>query len=159
MFSFPDGLPLPLRDGYGFSRESPIISTKMKSGRSRSRRAFLSVPVYPNVSWLFTEEQAALFEGWVKWTIGYSQWFMCPLRTPLGLAPARVKFMETLFDGPELVGVNHYRYTATLEAFEMPVISEAELMDLLVGMDLPVMNAQLQELLGRWYTKSWNGAA
>ncbi|WKL52806.1 hypothetical protein Q1W70_25890 [Pseudomonas kielensis] len=52
-----------------------------------------------------------------------------------------------------------WRFTATLELFELPVLNEAELTDLLAGMDISVMNAQLRSLLERWYTKSWPGAA
>jgi hypothetical protein len=81
-----------------------------------------------------------------------------PLRTPRGLAPAKVKFTESFIDDEELVAVNHWRYTATLEAFELPVITEAELADLLAGMDIGVMNSRLRALLERWYTKSWPGA-
>lgn len=63
-----------------------------------------------------------------------------------------------IYKGPELVGVDHWRYTAVLSLFEMPVISEAELTALMVGMDLGVMNTLLRGELQRWYTKSWPGA-
>ena len=159
MLSMPDGIPLPLREGYGFAPVSPIKRTPMSSGRARQRRRFLSVPTYPSVTWLCNAEQAQLFEGWVKWAIGYAGWFMCPLKTPLGLAPAKVRFTEDLYQGPELVGVNHWRFTTTLEAYEMLVVTEAELADLIAGMDIGVMNGQLRALLERWYTRSWTGAA
>jgi hypothetical protein len=94
----------------------------------------------------------------VEHAIGYADWFLMPLRTPMGLAPAKVKFTEDFIGGKELVGVNYWRYTATLEAFELPVITEAELADLLAGMDIGVMNSRLRALLQRWYTKSWPGA-
>jgi hypothetical protein len=110
-----------------------------------------------SVTWLCTAEQARLFEGWVKWGIGYADWFLCPLLTPLGLSPTRARFTD-IYTGPELVGVNMWQYTATLELFELPIISESEFADLLAGMDLSVMNASLLALLKRWYTKSWPGA-
>lgn len=157
MLSIPNGIPLPLRDGYGFSPISPIQRTPLSSGRARQRRRFLSVPTMVNVSWLCNEEQAKLFEGWAKWGIGYADWFLCPLKSPLGLVPTRARFTD-IYQGPELVGVNHWRYTATLELFELPIISEAELADLIAGMDIGVMNSQLRGLLQRWYTKSWPGA-
>jgi hypothetical protein len=122
------------------------------------RRLYRSVPSYPDVSWLFSDAQAALFDGWIKHAIGYSDWFLMPLRTPLGLAPAKVRFTDKFISGKEIVGVNHWRWTATIEAFELPVITEAELTALLAGMDLSVMNARLLALLKRWYTKSWPGA-
>lgn len=157
MLSIPDGIPLPLRDGYGFSPVSPIQRTTMYSGRARQRRRFFSVPTMVSVTWFCTAEQARLFEGWVKWGIGYADWFLCPLKSPLGLMPTKARFSD-IYQGPELVGVNMWRYTATLEVFELPVISEAELTDLLAGMDIGVMNAQLRDLFQRWYTKSWPGA-
>lgn len=157
MLTIPDGVPLPLREGYGFNPVSPIVRTQMASGRTMQRRRFISVPTMVNVSWLMTAEQAQLFEGWCKWAIGYADWFLCPLKSPLGLKPTRARFTD-IYQGPELVGVNMWRYTATLELFELPIISEAELTDLLAGMDVGVMNAQLRNLLQRWYTKSWPGA-
>jgi hypothetical protein len=82
---------------------------------------------------------------------------MCPIRSPLGLMQTQAQFTD-IYDGPTLVGVNLWRYTAVLSLFEMPVITEAQLTDLLAGMDVGVMNSQLRGLLERWYTKSWLGA-
>ena len=157
MLTYPEGLPLPLREGYGFTPVSPVSSMQMASGRSRRRRVFRSVPTMVSASWLCSAEQARLFEGWCKWGINWIDWFLCPIKTPLGLQLTRVRFTD-IYQGPELVGVNHWRYTATLELFELPIINEAELADLLAGMDIGVMNAQLRSLLERWYTKSWPGA-
>lgn len=157
MLTIPDGVPLPLREGYGFKPVSPIARTEMASGRAMQRRRFLSVPTMVNVSWLLTAAQAQLFEGWCKWEVGYANWFLCPLKSPMGLKPTRARLTD-IYQGPELVGVNMWRYTATLELFELPIISETELTDLLAGMDVGVMNAQLRNLLQRWYTKSWPGA-
>lgn len=158
MLSLPDGLPLPLREGYGFKPVSPIARSTLVTGRSRQRRAYLSVPTMVSVSWLCTARQARLFEGWCKWGIGWADWFLCPLKTPIGLTPTRARFTD-IYDGPVLVGVDLWRYTATLELFEMPIVSEAELLDLMLEMDLTVMSPQLSALLNRWYTKSWPGAA
>jgi hypothetical protein len=111
-----------------------------------------------NVSWLCTASQARLFEGWCKWGINWVDWFLCPLKTPIGLMPARARFTD-IYDGPVLFGVDLWRYTATLELFEMPVISEAELTDMMAGMDLSVMNSRLRGELTSWYTKSWPGTS
>ncbi|MFG0340946.1 hypothetical protein ACF8FF_23925 [Pseudomonas sp. zjy_13] len=51
-----------------------------------------------------------------------------------------------------------WRYTATLELFELPIIDEAEFTSLLAGVPIAVMTAQLRDLLERWYTRSWPGA-
>ncbi|MDI3356978.1 hypothetical protein MO767_21885 [Pseudomonas sp. UYIF39] len=157
MLTMPDGIPLPLREGYGFKPTSPIVRSQFVTGRARNRRRYLSVPTEVSVSWLCNAEQAKLFEGWCKWGIGWADWFMCPIRSPLGLVQTKAQFTD-IYDGPKLVGVNLWRYTAVLSLFEMPILNEAELTDLLAGMDVRVMNAGLRGLLQRWYTKSWPGA-
>ena len=158
MLTYPEGLSLPLREGYGFTPVSPIKRSNKVSGRAVQRRLYKSVPTEANVSWLFTAEQAQLFEGFCKWELGWAAWFLCPIRTPLGLKLTRVRFTDDFYHGPELVGVNMWRYSATVELFEMPVVNEAEYVSLLAGMDIGVMNAQLRSLMQRWYTKSWPGA-
>jgi hypothetical protein len=157
MLTMPDGIPLPLRDGYGFKPTSPIMRTPFVSGRARNRRRYRSVPTEVSVTWLCNAEQARMFEGWCKWGIGWADWFMCPIKSPLGLMPTQAQFTD-IYDGPTLVGVDHWRYTAVLSLFEMPVISEAELTDMMAGMDLSVMNSKLRGELKSWYTKSWPGA-
>lgn len=157
MLSFPDDLPLPVGEGYGFKPVSPIVRTPMASGRAMQRRRFLSVPTILPVSWLLTSEEAKLFEGWCKWGICWADWFLCPIKSPLGLKPTRARFTD-IYEGPEFVADDLWRYTATLELFELPILNEAELTDLLAGMDVRVMNAALRSLLERWYTKSWPGA-
>ena len=157
METIPNGIPLPLRDGYGFKPTSPIVRTPFVSGRARNRRRYRSVPTEVSVSWLCNAEQAKLFEGWCKWGIGWADWFLCPIRSPLGLIQTQAQFTD-IYDGPTLVGVDRWRYTAVLSLFEMPVVTEAQYTDLLAGMDISVMNSQLRSLLQRWYTKSWPGA-
>ena len=157
MLTIPDGIPLPLREGYGFKPASPIVRSPFVNGRARNRRRYRSVPTEVSVTWLCTAEQARLFEGWCKWGIGWADWFICPIKSPLGLVPTRAQFTD-IYDGPTLVGVDLWRYTAVLSLFEMPVMNEADFADLLAGMDIGVMNAHLRSLLQRWYTKSWPGA-
>lgn len=157
MLVYPEGLPLPLRERYGFTPVSPIRRSQKVSGRAVQRRLYSSVPTMVNVSWIFTAKQARLFEGWCKWEISYADWFLCPIKSPLGLQPTRSRFTD-IYQGPELVGVDMWRYSATLELFELPIVDEAEFAELLLGMPLPVMNAALTAELMRWYTKSWPGA-
>ena len=157
MLSYPEGLPLPLREGYGFKPASPIVRTQLANGRAIQRRRFRNVPTLVSVSWLLNDEQAKLFEGWCKWGIDYADWFLCPLKTPLGLMPTKAQFTD-IYDGPKLVGVDHWRYTAVLSLFEMPIVTEAELVSLMAGIDIGVMNSRLRGELQRWYTESWPGA-
>jgi hypothetical protein len=158
MLTMPDGIPLPSRDGYGFKPTSPIVRTTFVSGRARNRRRYRSVPTEVSVTWLCNAEQARLLEGWCKWGIGWADWFLCPIKSPLGLMQTQAQFTD-IYEGPMLVGINLWRYTAVLSLFEMPVISEAELTDMMAGIDIRVMNSSLRSQLKRWYTKSWPGAA
>lgn len=157
MLSIPDDLPLPLREGYEFAPVSPIERTPLVTGRAMQRRRYRTVPTLVNVSWMFTATEAKLFDGWRKWGIKWADWFLCPLKTPLGLQPTRARFTDTSVV-PELVGRDLWRYTAELELFELPIVDEAEFTALLAGMPITVMTAQLRALLERWYTKSWPGA-
>ncbi|AIR90236.1 hypothetical protein [Pseudomonas cremoricolorata] len=157
MKAIPDLLPFPLREGYGISPVSQIVRTPMASGRAMQRRRYRSVPALFNVSWLFTRKEAQLFDGWRKWDIRWADWFLCPIKTPVGLEPTRARFTDQPVI-PELVGIDLWRYTAELEVYDLPIVDEAEYIELLAGMKLPVMNAALRELLQRWYTRSWPGA-
>ena len=123
MLTYPEGLPLPLRDDYGFMPVSPFLRSPKMSGRAVQRRLYSSVPTIVSVSWLFTAPQAQLFEGWCKWEINWVDWFLCPIKSPLGLQLTRARFTD-IYQGPELVGVNMWRYTATLELFEMPLVDK-----------------------------------
>lgn len=121
MVIYPAELPLPLREGYAFKSESPIIRTQMQSGRARQRRKYKRVPTYPSVSWLMSSPQASLFMAWFDEALNSgADWFLCPLRTPLGLDKYQARFID-IYEGPELVGVSHWRFTATLELFTTPL--------------------------------------
>ena len=158
MLTYPEGLPLPEREGYGFSQISPIASTPMVTGRSRRRRVWRSTPARVAVSWLMDGPEAKMFMGFYEHAINAVDWFLCPIKSPLGLELTKSQFTD-IYQGPVLVGDDMWRFTAVIELFKLPIISEAELTDLLAGMDIGVMNAQLRSLLQRWYTKSWPGAA
>ena len=85
MIKWPDGLPFPLREGYGFKTVEPMARTSLQSGRARYRRNFSNVPVALEVSWLFTAEQARLFKGWYRDVLKDGvKWFECDLRTEEG---------------------------------------------------------------------------
>ena len=157
MLTYPEGLPLPEREGYGFTQISPVAGTKMVTGRSRRRRIWRSTPARVTVSWLMDGPEAEMFMGWFEHAINAVDWFLCPIKIPRGLELTKSQFTD-IYQGPVLVGVDMWRFTAVIELFKLPIISEAELTDLLAGMDIGVMNAQLRSLLERWYTKSWPGA-
>lgn len=122
MIQYPEGLPLPTRDGYGFSAVSPILRTRMQSGRSKQRRQYQSTPTAGSVSWVFTEGEAQLFESWWEEVlVSGTEWFEMSLQTPQGLQPYRCRFTD-IYDGPTLFGFNLWRISAVLELFERPIL-------------------------------------
>lgn len=124
MIQYPEGLPLPSQDGYGFRAKSPMLRSTMLSGRSRQRRQYQSVPTETPVAWLFTETQAQLFESWFEEVlVSGSQWFEMSLQTPQGLRLYRARFAD-MYEGPLLTGFNKWRVRARLELFERPILRD-----------------------------------
>ena len=157
MLTYPDNLPLPLREGYGFKPVSPIVRTQLVSGQAIQRVRFKNVPTGVTLSWVLNSEQAKLFMGWFKWGVNYVDWFLCPIKSPMGLVLTKTRFTD-IYRGPDLFGVDHWRFSVTAELFEIPIVNEAEFVSLLAGMDITVMNSRLRSELQSWYTKSWPGA-
>ena len=123
MIQFPKGLPCALREGYGFKPTSPMASTQMQTGRTRYRRKYSSVPTESRVTWLFNDREAQLFESWFEEVlISGSQWFECDLKTPQGFQPYKAHFLD-IYEGPTLVGVSSWRYQATLQLWERPILT------------------------------------
>lgn len=115
---FPSLLPTPLRSGYGLQHVSPMMRSELQSGRARQRRRYTSVPSMASVSWLLSDDQAMAFEAWFRdATVDGTDWFNCRLSTPVGLKDYECRFVE-MYNGPELVGPNLWRITATLELRE-----------------------------------------
>lgn len=129
MLAYPEGLPTPQREGYGFDPVSPMTSTKLVSGRSERRRAFVSTPTVATVTWLLTPSEAQLFEGWFEYVLlSGSLPFECPLLTPMGLEPYRANFVD-IYSGPVLVGVDLWRFSAQLSLFKRPLIDKEWVVD------------------------------
>lgn len=129
MLAYPEGLPTPQREGYGFDPVSPMTSTKLVSGRSERRRAFVSTPTVATVTWLLTPSEAQLFEGWFEYVLlSGSLPFECPLLTPMGLEPYRANFVD-IYSGPVLVGVDLWRFSAQLSLFKRPLIDKEWIVD------------------------------
>ena len=129
MLAYPEGLPTPQREGYGFDPVSPMTSTKLVSGRSERRRAFVSTPTLATVAWLLTPSEAQLFEGWFEYVLlSGSLPFECPLLTPMGMEPYRANFVD-IYSGPVLVGVDLWRFSAQLSLFKRPLIDKEWVVD------------------------------
>lgn len=145
---YPDGLPLPQRQGYGIKHVSPFVRTPMHSGRGRSRRVNTTVPSEVPVQWLMSAVQAQLFEVWFRDSISDGvDWFNIRMKTPLSLERYMCQF-DDMYTGPILVGVNSWRFTATLWIWERPLlppgaglipgdILNPELLDLTINKEWP----------------------
>lgn len=139
MLTYPEGLPLPLREGYGFEPVSPILRSQKMSGRAVQRRLYSSVPTVATVSWMFTDVQARLFEAWFEYVLtSGTAWFECPLKTPMGLEDYKARFTD-IYSGPTLVGGSCWRFTANLELFKRPLIDRdlvIEVPDYIIDADI-----------------------
>lgn len=110
---YPDGLPLPLRDGYGLDKVNRIRSTDMDVGRAVQRWEFDDAPEFPSVSWIFSETQSRLFNAWVN-QVAKAGWFTIRLLTDMGFDDVTARFKATPTRA-ELVGKYSWRWAATLE--------------------------------------------
>ncbi|WP_369781855.1 hypothetical protein [Pseudomonas sp. WC2401] len=129
MIAYPEFLPEPQRDGYGFQPVSPMARSELQSGRARQRRRFISVPTVASVTWLMDDTEAQLFEGWFEHILlSGSLWFQCPLKTPLGMDEHRARFVD-IYEGPILVGESFWRFTAKLELFKRPILAAEWIID------------------------------
>ncbi|MBF8805374.1 hypothetical protein [Pseudomonas asiatica] len=122
MVVYPKSLPLPLREGYGFTPVSPIRRSNKVSGRSVQRRLYKSVPTVAAVRWIFSDSQALAFEAWFEdQLISGSQWFECPLKVPGGIGTYKARFID-IYEGPTLVGKSNWSFSASLELWERPIL-------------------------------------
>lgn len=115
-FSYPAGLPHPLREGYGFRPENNIQRTPLQSGRARQRVPFTSVPDY--ATWVFhcrTQGQGQLFTAWRNLVGG--AWFSIEFTSPEGKFAQDARFIQTP-EGPFRNGVSFWTFTAQVEIRE-----------------------------------------
>lgn len=156
---YPATLPLPLQEGYGFKHTSPLMRTDMDSGRARQRQRFTSTPSMVTVSWLMTEPEAALFEGWYRYGLtDGADWGLLPIRTPQGIRQYRARFTD-IYDGPSLTGGKYWRYSAELEVFERPTLTETETIEIIAGGDFFTAVERLEDVSRLYYTRYWEQGA
>lgn len=120
MTSYPIGLPLPLRDGYGLDKVNKIRTTGMDVGRAVQRWEFDDAPAFPSVSWIFTEPESRLFNAWVN-QVAKAGWFTIRLLSDMGFEDVTARFVETP-KRAELLGRFHWKHTATLEIEFEPLL-------------------------------------
>ncbi|HAT3749166.1 TPA: hypothetical protein I8622_002142 [Klebsiella oxytoca] len=117
-----DALPCPLKENFGLKPVSPLKRTQMVTGRTRQRRAYTSVPTETDIAWIFTDAQGQAFEAWYRDVISDgAAWFNMPLLTPVGQRDYVCRFKD-IYEGPTPEGGMFWRYTATLELWERPLV-------------------------------------
>lgn len=123
MIQYPSGLPCFVREGYELETVSPMMRSPMVSGRSRQRRRYKSTPTMVSAATEpMNDSQAQLFEAWWEETlISGTQYFECPLKTPLGMQTYVARFMD-VYQGPRLVGVSHWVFRCQLELRNRPIL-------------------------------------
>lgn len=123
MIQYPPGLPCFVREGYDIETVSPMLRSQMVSGRSRQRRRYKSTPTMVTATTEpMNDSQAQLFEAWWEETlISGTQYFECPLKTPLGMQTYVARFMD-IYQGPRLVGVSHWVFRGQLELRNRPIL-------------------------------------
>lgn len=154
---YPEGLPLPLREGYAFTPVNRIRRTNMDSGRARQRVEFRSVPTIVQLAWILNPLQAQFFEAWAAQVVG-AGWFTMVLVTPLGFDTQEVRFTESPVGG-ELVGRYLWKYRVGCELRTQPLlppgwvellpsfILNPEIFDYAMNREWPLENAGAPELL------------
>lgn len=112
---YPGTLPLPIRDGYEIRHVSPMLRTELASGRARQRRKYTTTPSVVSVKWRFTAQQAVIFEEWFNNSlVDGANWFLMTIRTQTWFENHTCRFID-IYDGPRLVGKDHWEFTAELE--------------------------------------------
>lgn len=123
MILYPDLLPRGLHNGRTYQTVSPLKRSELASGRARQRRNFTSVPTMASITWIFSSVQAQVFEAWWRdQLIDGSQWFECPLETPLGYQDYTARFTD-IYKGPSRLGPLLWSFSAELELRERPILA------------------------------------
>lgn len=117
---YPEGLPCPLREDYGFEPTNNIRRTPMDSGRARQRIEFPNAPATVRLQWIMSGPQASLFEAWVTQVVG-AGWFTMTLLSPLGFDEHEVRF-TTVPVGGQLTGKFLWRYKVVCELRNRPLL-------------------------------------
>jgi len=115
MYSYPAGLPRPLREPHSFQPVNNILRTTMQSGRARQRIDFESVPDSTSWTWHLNSAQAQLFTAFRKLVGG--DWFEMPMTSPEGDFPQVVRFTRTP-TGPNRLGLDAWAFSGDLEVRE-----------------------------------------
>lgn len=118
-------LPLPLLKTHSLKRKSMRLESKMDSGYSRSRRRFKNPPTEMAVSFLFSNDQQEIFEGWYHHIINAgTDWFVMPIKVGKVLVDHQCQFVGDY--SQKCPSNNLWTITAKLLVKNLRVISEDE---------------------------------
>lgn len=119
---YPPTLPAALKADRAFQMVDPLVSSTSDNGQTRWDRRFTDVPNSTPVSWIFTDWQCALFRSWFANTIrSGADWFEMPLTADDGREMRECHFVQA-YAGPERLGYDRWRITATLVLRRLPTI-------------------------------------
>lgn len=107
----PDGVPLPLRDGYGYTPRSPSTSKEFAL-ITRSRQVFSDAPVdFESIGWLCTQRQKDYLMDfwWHQLAAGTRAFWMRLKVNGSELQLREVNFYGRIPVPEQLVGVSHWR--------------------------------------------------
>ncbi len=120
---YPDGLPAPLIQNYGFQHQETIARTQLVTGRAVQRKLYDTVPTMVTASWILKSDgHAAAFEAFFRDQLDNgAKWFEVDLKTPIGRGPWLARFTG-MYSGPKALATRYWTASATLELKERPLL-------------------------------------
>lgn len=127
LYQFPETiLPAPSVQFSG-SIMPAVTRSKMDSGEIRQRARFIEEGTTYKVVWNFNDFQRAFFKGIFKNKIDNgSAWFLITLPSSGGLSQTKARIVGGEYSETHLSNFN-WQISLTLEAKEIPVLSESSL--------------------------------
>lgn len=117
---FPAALPPPQYSTRTARPISPIETVAVSGGLPAKRNRFSRAGVLRDLEWIFTDEEAVLFDDWFSSNLNNgTKFFLMGLPDAYGGAPKIFRFADAI-DRVELVGAldgARWRYAATLEQY------------------------------------------
>lgn len=115
-----------VKDSYAITPQSGFLRTDMEVGPARQRRIATSVPSHIDIRFLLDQNELGVLEAWYKHTLSEGvSWFLMPVENGMGRTDVECRFIEPY--QVTLASYKSFSVSCTLEARELPVMSEAEL--------------------------------
>lgn len=124
VIKYPDKLPCFKLDDKTAQPVDGGVNTELPNGALYRRFGFMSTPIYHEVSWNLTEEQAKLLDSWYRYTLHHgTEWFEVRLHQPRGDKKVLMQFAE-VFQGCHKVAPDLYQASARLVQWDNKVSGE-----------------------------------